>query len=84
MTTFKSKFPFGMRLFFRKPKDPQVGDTVFSYAKGNVELFTNSGWLELCELSKEMKEELERPSPEEVKKEKIRQLFGRDLDIGFR
>ena len=75
------KFPFTMRFFLHKPEEPKVGDTVFSYAKGNVELFTDSGWLELCKLSDEMKTELEKTSPEEEKKENIRRLFGRDLDI---
>jgi len=79
------KFSLGVRFFLHVPENPEIGDIVFSYAKGNTELFTHAGWLTLCALSDEMREVLEKPISEEDKKEKIKHIFGqmttRNLDI---
>lgn len=75
------KISLGVGFFNKKPEDPKVGSFVFNRERGCVELFTSGGWLELCPITDEMMEVLEKPSPEEDKKENIRRLFGRDLDI---
>jgi hypothetical protein len=73
------------RFLISKPESPEVGDVVFSYLKGRVELFTNNGWLDLCPLTTEMRQVLEGGGGESEKLEEIKNLFGkhksRNLDM---
>ena len=76
------KFDLGIQFVANKPENPKVGTFWFSKEQDKVFLFTDSGWLEMCKYTNEMKEEINRPEKERKEhKELISKLFGRELDI---
>lgn len=71
--------PYGIRFLHERPDNPAVGDIIFNEDKNRVELFLNSGyWLDLCEFTDEMKNEVDP-------RKNMERLFGkvlpRKLDI---